>query len=392
VKVLAGIRVLDFTHVLAGPVCARLLADLGAEVLKVESRRRPDRPWTAGPVEGLDRSQAFVMVHRGKKSITLDLKTPEGRETAARLADAADVIIENFSPGVMARLGLGPVETRERNSRLIYVSMSGYGSEGPRSKWTSMNSTLQAHSGSMMANDRDGNPPVSISNSWLDYMGGYHGCFSVLEGLARRAGGEAGCYVDLSQFECGVAMLGPNLLAGIANGSAPARMGNRSPHAVPQGVYRCAGADNWCAISVEDDAQWQRLCEVLGWTPEPHYGTNLGRLRHADEIDAKITTWTKEQPADEVARRLKRAHVMAEAMRTAKEVVARAGNRSVLQTQNILGQSVLVSRQPFRFLPRDDDPPGAPARFGEHTEAALRDWLALSSQEIEALHAAGALE
>src|SRR5471032_483989 len=105
-KPLEGIRVLDFTHVLAGPVCARLLADLGAEVLKVESVRRPDRPWTAGPVDGFDRSQAFVMVHRGKKSITLDLKTPQGRETAVRLACVADVIIENFSPGVMQRLGL----------------------------------------------------------------------------------------------------------------------------------------------------------------------------------------------------------------------------------------------------------------------------------------------
>ena len=391
-KPLEGIRVLDFTHVLAGPVCARLLADLGAEVLKVESVRRPDRPWTAGPVEGLDRSQAFVMVHRGKKSITLDLKTPQGRETAVRLAGVADVIIENFSPGVMQRLGLGPVETRERNPGLVYVSMSGYGSEGPRAKWTSMNSTLQAHSGSMMANDRDGNPPVSISNSWLDYMGGYHGCFCVLEGLARRAEDGVGGFVDLSQFECGVAMLGPNLVAGIANGEAPARVGNRSLHAFPQGCYRCVGDDQWCAISVESDAQWLNLCSAAGWVPERRFATSLERLRHAAEIDAKLRSWTATLPAVDVARKLADSNVPAQVMRTAKEIVSEAAIGSVLHTQMVLDQAVLVSRQPFSFIPRDDAPLGSPARLGEHTKEGLRDWLALTAPEIQVLEEAGALQ
>jgi crotonobetainyl-CoA:carnitine CoA-transferase CaiB-like acyl-CoA transferase len=391
-KPLEGIRVLDFTHVLAGPVCARLLVDLGAEVLKVESARRPDRPWTAGPVEGLDRSQAFVMVHRGKKSITLDLKTPQGRETAVRLAGVADVIIENFSPGVMHRLGLGPDETRERNPGLVYVSMSGYGSEGPRAKWTSMNSTLQAHSGSMMANDRDGNPPVSISNSWLDYMGGYHGCFSVLEGLRRRTVDGQGRYVDLSQFECGVAMLGPNLVAGIANGAAPARMGNRSPDAFPQGCYRCAGTDQWCAISVENDDQWLRLCDAVGWLHEPRFATSLGRLRHVEQIDAKLSSWTNTLPALDVERKLREANVPAQAMRTAKEIVTDADEVSVLLTQIVLDQSVLVSRQPFSFIPREDAPLGSPARMGEHTEEGLRDWLAMTAPEIRKLQEVGALQ
>ena len=390
-KPLEGIRVLDFTHVLAGPVCARLLADLGAQVLKVESVRRPDRPWTAGPVEGLDRSQAFVMVHRGKKSIALDLKTPEGRDTAVRLACVADVIIENFSPGVMQRLGLGPVEIRERNPRLVYVSMSGYGSEGPRAKWTSMNSTLQAHSGSMMANDRDGNPPVSISNSWLDYMGGYHGCFSVLEGLGRRMADGEGCYVDLSQFECGVAMLGPNLVAGIANGAPPARMGNRSEHAVPQGCYRCAGDDQWCAISIENDAQWHSLCDAMGWAPDPRFATGFGRLRHAGEIDEKIGSWTKTMPAADVALKLQASDIPAQLMRTAKEIVSDAGDGSVLHTQIVLDQPVLVSRPPFSFIPREDAPLGSPARLGEHTEEGLRDWLAMTAPEIQQLEEAGAL-
>jgi crotonobetainyl-CoA:carnitine CoA-transferase CaiB-like acyl-CoA transferase len=391
-KPLEGIKVLDFTHVLAGPVCARLLADLGAEVLKVESARRPDRPWTAGPVEGLDRSQAFVMVHRGKKSITLNLKTPQGRETAVRLAEVADVLIENFSPGVMQRLGLGPVETRERNPKLVYVSMSGYGSEGPRAKWTSMNSTLQAHSGSMMAADREGNPPVSISNSWLDYMGGYHGCYSVLEGLGRREVDGQGVYVDLSQFECGVAMLGPNLVAGIANGAAPVRMGNRSESAFPQGCYRCAGEDQWCAISIESDEQWQNLCGAAGWASVPELTTSLGRLRHAEEIDTRLRAWTQTLPAVEVARKLQKANVPAQAMRTAKEIVGEADDASVLFKQLVLEQAVLVSRQPFSFLPREEAELGSPARLGEHTEEGLREWLALTNPEIEALREVGALQ
>ena len=393
-KPLENIRVLDFTHVLAGPVCSRLLGDLGAEVLKVETRKRPDRPWAVGSATVFGRSQSFVMVHRGKKSITLDLKNVEGVETVRRLAAAADVVVENFSAGVMVRLGLGYEALARDNPGLVFVSMSGYGNDGPRSSWTSMNSILQSHSGSMMATDREGASPVSISNSWMDYMGGLHACFAVLEGLAARREAGQGRYVDLSQFECGVAMLGPNLLAGIANGVPPQRLGNRSTHAAPQGVYRCSGDDRWCAISVENDEQWSALGRTLGapaWSQDTRFASVVGRLRHHDELDANITACTRLVSASDVAERLRAAGVPAEAMRTASEVLADADARAVYSTPTFDKQSVLLSHPPFRFLPHQPADPAPPPSLDEHGRSSLRTWLGLDDAAIARLEAAQAL-
>src|SRR5215468_10586861 len=199
---LTGIRVLDFTHVLAGPVCTRLLTDLGAEVLRVESTKRADTPWRTTSDPDLERTYAYVMVHRGKKSITLDLKSEAGSDLARRLAGVADVVVENFSAGVMRRLGLDFARLQQLNPRLVFLSMSGYGHNGPRKNWTSMNSNLQAYSGLMMVTETESQPPVAISNSWMDYVGGLHGCFSVLQALMERRKSGRGRYIDLAQFEC----------------------------------------------------------------------------------------------------------------------------------------------------------------------------------------------
>jgi benzylsuccinate CoA-transferase BbsF subunit len=391
---LAGIRVLDFTHVLAGPVCSRMLVDLGAEVLKVESRRRPDRAWTPAKIEELERSQAFGMVHRGKKSITLDLKHAEGTALARRLAGAADVIVENFSAGVMARLGLDYESLQPHPRGLIYVSMSGYGNDGPRKDWTSMNAILQAHSGLMMSTESEGAEPVAISNSWMDYMGGLHGCFCVLEGLSQRATTGEGRFIDLSQFECGVAALGPSLLASIVNGAPPPRLGNRSTANAPQGCYPCAGNDTWCAISVENDAQWQALGEAIAepiWAAGERFVHVTGRIRHHDEIDAKIEAWTKQLEDEDVARRLRSAGVPAERMRTVADVLDDPGPDPAFHHLPVGGLSLLVSAPPFAAPPDAEPEFGTVARLGEHTDESLRTWLGLSAAEIERLRAAEVL-
>src|SRR6185312_2030810 len=199
---LAGIRVLDFSHVLAGPMCTRLLNDLGAEVLRVESTRRADTPWRSTSDPDLKRMYAYIMVHRGKRSITLDLKSDAGSDLARRLATVADVIVENFSADVMDRLGLGYERLSTLNPRLIYLSMSGYGHDGPRKTWTSMNSNLQAYAGMMMITEQEGNAPVAVSNSWMDYVGGLHGAYSVLQALIKRKRDGTGRNIDMAQFEC----------------------------------------------------------------------------------------------------------------------------------------------------------------------------------------------
>jgi benzylsuccinate CoA-transferase BbsF subunit len=394
VKPLEGIRVLDFTHVLAGPVCTRTLVDLGADVLKVESSKRPDRPWSAGPGTTFGRSASFVMVHRGKKSIAIDLKHPDGGAIARRLASVADVVAENFSAGVMERLGLGPEDLRRENPRLVYVRMSGYGNDGPRSAWTSMNSILQSHSGSMMASDREGAPPVALSNSWMDYMGGLHAAFAVLEALAERRETGVGATIDLAQFECGVSTLGPHLVAGIANGEPPPRTGSRSPTAAPQGVYPCAGSDEWCAISVESDAQWNALAEAMGfpaWADEPHYNTLLGRARHHDELDEQLSAWTRLHAAGPLAEELRGCGIAAEAMRTSADVLADDAAQRVYYTVAFGDKSSLLSRPPFEFVTETLDAPGSPTALGSDGASALRSWLGLDDEAIERLEAAGAL-
>jgi len=369
------------------------LTDLGAEVLRVESTKRADTPWRTTSDPDLERTYAYVMVHRGKKSITLDLKSEAGGDLARRLAGVADVVVENFSAGVMRRLGLDFARLQQLNPRLVFLSMSGYGHNGPRKNWTSMNSNLQAYSGLMMATETDENPPVAISNSWMDYVGGLHGCFAILQALAKRGAEGPGCHIDLSQFECGVATLGASLLAGIVNGVAPPRTGNRSYQAAPQGCYPCAGTDQWCVISVETDAQWHAFRAALGqpeWATDARFATLTGRIRHHDEIDRHIEAWTRSRTPLDIERTLRRVGVSVEHMRRMDEIMDQTGE-GVFQLVPRKSGATLMTGLPFAFVPREQQSFGPTPRLGEQTDDALKDWLGLASDEIAGLRHIGAL-
>src|SRR5882672_2202921 len=278
---LTGIRVLDCTHVLAGPFCTRLLADLGADVVRVESSKHPDYPWPSTFISDDGRHASYLNTNRSKRSIAIDLKNEAGQKVAARLAAATDVVIENFSAGVMGRLKLDYPTLQAFNPGLIYVSMSGYGHDGPRCDWTSMNMNLQGYSGLMMVTGAEGDPPTAISNSWNDYIGGLHTCFTILQAVDARATSGNGMCIDLCQFECSAAMIGPLLLSSALDGKIPRRTGNRSDQYAPQGVYPCAGTDNWCALSVENAVQWTALANLIGrpsWTADPRFASAADRM------------------------------------------------------------------------------------------------------------------
>src|SRR2546427_1480725 len=229
----AGIRVLDFTHVLAGPFSTRLLADLGADVVRVESSKHPDHPWPSTFVSDDGRHASYLNTNRSKRSVAIDLKNEAGQKVASRLAGIADVVIENFSAGVMRRLKLDYGTLQIVNPGLIYVSMSGYGHDGPRRDWTSMNMNLQGYSGLMMVTGAEGDPPTAISNSWNDYIGGRHALFAILQAIDQRRKSDQGRVIDLSQFECSAAMIGSLLLSNAINGTGPSRRGNRSDRFAP---------------------------------------------------------------------------------------------------------------------------------------------------------------
>lgn len=396
---LDGVRVLDFSHILAGPFCTRLLADLGAEVLKVETATRPDRTAVTRPDPNArgrqDRPPAFLNTNRNKRSITLNLKTDAGRSLATRLASVADIIVENFSAGVMGRLELDYERLSPLNPGLIYVSMAGYGHSGPRQDWTSMNMNLQAYTGLMMTTGAEGDAPTAISNSWNDYIGGLHACFGVLQALSERRVTGLGANLDLAQFECSVATLAPLLVASAINGVAPPRLGSRSARAAPQGVYRCAGGDDWCAISVQDDEQWAALAAAMGrpaWAKDPRFDTLVGRLRHHDEIDAAIEVWTSSMPNMEVERCLKTAGVAAERMRRIREVVEDSERHTVFRPlEDPPGHRMLVTGVPFSFSRSAVASPSPAAALGADTEDALREWLGLGPEDVRTLEAEAAL-
>lgn len=399
---LDGVRVLDFGHVFAGPFCTRCLADLGAEVLHVETRGRQPAPRPApapdAPADhrgGGGEAGRSAYAHRNKLSITIDLKTPAGQRVTTQLAAVADVLVENFSSGAMKRLKLDYEHLRPLNPRLIYVSMSGYGHTGPRRDWTSMNMNLQAFSGLMMTTGEEGDAPIAISNSWNDYIGGLHASFEVLEALAERVETGVGKNIDLAQFECSVGTIGPLLLSSIVNREPPRRMGNRSTNSAPQGCYPCSGTDEWCTLAVQTDDHWRGLAKAMGhpeWTADPRFASAVARLAHHDEIDAHIADWTSQLSSLEAEQRLQAAGVPAERMRRADAIIdlPEAGHvYSPLET--LTGRTTVVARLPYTFSASSTSEPQRVPRLGANTHVALQGWLGLSESEIQALEAEGAL-
>ncbi len=377
---LSGIRVLDFGHIVAGPFCARMLADLGADVVKVETATRRGR---TGARRGggasrtpSGRTPLLAHINRNRRSIDLNLKTGDGIAIARRLIDTADVLVENFSSGVMDRLGIGYSDVSKTNPRLVYASMSAFGHTGPRQAWTGMNVTLQAFSGMMLATGESGDPPIGISNSWNDYIGGLHTAVAIIGALAKRRASGLGYHLDVSQFECSVAMIGSLLLASTVTGAAPARSGSRSATAAPQGCYRCAGDDQWCTISVQTDAQWHALLHGIGESAgplrDPQYAALAGRLQHHDAIDRVLEAWTRELTPDEVEARMQACGVWAAAMRRGNDIAQTAEWKRILKPLGDGEQSVGL---PFSF--RGTAPAAltpAPA-VGADSDDVLRDWL-----------------
>jgi len=386
---LAGIRVLDFTHVLAGPFCTRLLADLGADVVRVESSKHPDHPWQSTFVSADGRHASYLNTNRSKRSIAIDLKNEMGQKIAARLAAVSDIVIENFSAGVMDRLNLGYEMLSAINSRLIYVSMSGYGHSGPRRDWTSMNMNLQGYSGLMTVSGAEGDPPTAISNSWNDYIGGLHACFAILQVLDERRDSAKGRRIDLSQFECSAAMIGSLLLSSAVDGQVPVRRGNRSDRSVPQGVYPCAGKDNWCALSVETNNQWQALAKLIGqerWATDARFENLAGRQENQNEIDQAISTWSKQYSSQEVEARLRAAGISADRVRRINEVVDGAAGSTVFSqmAERRVG-SMRTTKLPFTLSSVDLPTPASAPSLGEHSGEVLRAWINCSDADIENL-------
>ena len=327
---LKGLRILDFTWVLAGPGAVRFLADHGAEVIKVERLGEGDIgrrvvPF-AGGIRGTNRSSYYNNINRGKYGITLNLADPRGVEVVKRLVPLCDVVFENFTAGVMRRLGLSYDVLKEIKPDLIMISMAGLGHSGPYRDYVAFGPTLQALSAISYLTGFPDRDPVGFGYSYSDFTGGWGGALACLEALHYRNKTGKGQWVDVSQLETLCALMGPGLLDYSVNKAVPRRTGNRLPHEVgsPHGAYRCQGEDRWCVIAVFNDEEWRRFCRAIGnppWTAEERFSTVLGRLENQDDLDRLVESWTATHPAEEVMHLLQWEGVAAGVVQDARDLI-----------------------------------------------------------------------
>ncbi len=392
---LSGFRVLDLTRVWAGPLAARFLGDLGADVIKIEAPTgrstggttaiagAGDRPW--------NQQGSFNKLNRNKRSLVVDLKTTEGRALFLGLVRESDVVLENFSHGAMEALGLGHAELQRTNPAIVYVAMPGFGASGPYHDYVAYGPSIEPMTGmTSMMGYREGSPRVS-TKAIPDAIAGTHGAAAVVTALLRRArGGGTGQAIDLSQFEASVEMLGEYFVEFQQTGESPPVVGNGHRYVAPHGTYRCRGADEWIALAARDEQEWKALCALAGrgWGADPRFADAPLRVRNAAVLDQLIESWTCDWDKHEL-------------MRTLQAVGVPAG--AVLCAPEMLADPHLRARGFFASLHQPDvgiiDYPGAPIRaigldatrwrpaptFGQHTKEVLREVLGLSEEEIAGL-------
>ncbi len=398
---LDGVRVLEFAAYAAGPMVGKYLANFGATVVHVESRTRPDGLRTNYPPFKDNRPHPdaagwFAFCNDTKCSVTLNLKHPRARPLAERLVRWADVLIENYAPGVMERLGLGYEAVRAHNPQIVYLSSCNMGQTGPRAAQKGFGSQLTSQAGFTHLTGYPDDEPMLLFGPYIDFVAVGFGLVAVLAGLDYRRRTGRGVYIDLSQYEAGVHFVLPAVLDYEANGRIPQRAGNRSPHAAPHGVYPCRGEDRWCAIAVEEDAQWQALCRVAGhpeWATDPRFATAAARKQHEEQLDALLEGWTRQQEAGQLAEALQAAGVPAAPVQRTSDLFADPQLQH-RDTWRQLAHPVLGS---FHYLAPPFSLSESPARversplLGEHNHRFYREALELSEDEVRELEEEGVL-
>jgi len=317
-KPLNGLRILDFTWMLAGPYATRILADFGAEVIKVQSKK------TAKGAES-NLTGYFNNWNRNKRSITLDMTYPEAREIVLKLTEKSDVLIENFSPRVMLNWGLNYERLKEVRPALIMVSMSAMGREGPWKDYVAYGPTLHALSGLTYLASFSKDSPMGLGYAYADFTSGLYAAFAVMAALECREKTGQGQYIDLSEYEAIYTLMGPELLDISQNHKQVLPCGNRSnyPSAAPYGCYKCLGTDRWCIIAVFNEDEWQSLCKVLGdpdWAKEEKFSTLSKRQENAEELDRLLTHWTIQHMPEEVVNLLQKAGISVGVVQSAEDL------------------------------------------------------------------------
>ncbi|HTZ36925.1 MAG TPA: CaiB/BaiF CoA-transferase family protein [Stellaceae bacterium] len=392
---LAGVKVIDLTRVLAGPFATQSLGDLGAEVLKIEPPGGGDETRHFPPFLGGE-SHYFLGINRNKKSLVVDLQHEAGKEILRRLVAKADILVENYRPGVMERLGLGYEALARLNPRLIYCAISGFGLTGPLRDKPSFDIVTQALSGALSVNGERNRMPVKLGIPLGDMVGGVFGPMAVLAALHERHRTGRGRLIDISLHDGLVGMLGYFAQLAFIAGADPQPMGSSHPNIVPYGSF--PASDGSIIIAVLSERFWGRLCEALerpDLAADPRFASPTGRRDHRDELDEAIASVTRTRSVAEWEKRLEAADVphapvlgvgaaLASPQAVARGMVASAEHAS-------LGPIRVVGR-PIKFPGAEQPPLTAPPTLGQHTAAVLRDELGYDAAKIEELRRAGVID
>ena len=410
---LKNIRVMDLSRVFAMPFAGANLADLGAEVIKIDTCQTQFMDTTrtiTGPFPDNEAGEfwweqggTFQNLNRGKRSLTLDLRNEESQTIIKDLVSVCDVVLENFTPRVMARFGLDFESLKVHKPDLIMVSNTGYGHSGPWSNFGAMASALEPTHGTgafmgYMEEEadgslKDGDVPNKMGNSYSDFLATWTALGALMGCLLRRARTGEGQWIDLAMYQTGTTVIGAGLLDFAFNDRRTQRFGNRHPFWSPHGVYRCQGADQWVSIVVRDDNDWQAICQVIG-VPEliddTRFADPMNRRRHQEDLDAIISSWTSERTSYDAMNSLQMAGLPAGSVLTAKQALVDPQylDRGFFETVHNPPEIGLRSKgyvgRGWRFSKSEAGIKGPAPRLGEANEYVLGELLGLDQARFKA--------
>ena len=402
---LADLRIVEFGTGMAGPWVGRFMAWCGAEVIKVESKNYPDVPRLfippGNPELGIQPqlSPWFTDWNAGKRFVSLDLTRPEAVELCKRVIARSDVVVANYSTGVLDKLGLGYASLREIRPELVMLSSSGYGDSGPNQHYVTWGPNIEALAGLSKFTGFPGRDCTMSHFAYPDPLSALHGIFAVMSALRERARSGRGQYIGMSQFETTVSAVGQVVLEYLANGREPRRLGNGSLHYAPHGCYPCRGEDRWCAIAIDGDDEWERLCEAAGkpeWRADARFADHAGRVAQREELDALIGAWTRSGRDYEIMSRLQAAGLAAGVVQTTEDLFERDPNLAergfIEEIEHLKKGRVHASGIPLGLTGTPGRTRRAGEAIGQDNEYVFREIAGLSADELNRHIASGAVE
>ncbi|MGN6230512.1 MAG: CaiB/BaiF CoA transferase family protein [Trinickia sp.] len=403
---LAGVRVLDLSRVLAGPWAGQLLADLGADVVKVERPGAGDDTRAWGPPwlndsdgQSTGESAYYLSANRNKRSVTIDIASEAGQRVVRELASRADVVLENFKVGGLAQYGLDYASLKAVNPRLVYCSITGFGQTGPYASRAGYDFLIQGMGGLMSLTGRpdgtEGGGPLKVGVALTDIMTGLYATVAVLAALKRREQSGEGQHIDLALLDVQIACLANQAANYLVGGVVPRRMGNAHPNIVPYQEFPTA--DGYMIVAVGNDSQFASLCNTLGkpeWSSDERFATNPQRVKHRSELIALIHGMTVRRTTDEWVAAMEAAGVPCGPINTLDRVFADPhvqARGARIEMPHPLAKEVPLVANPIRLSESPVQYRHAPPTLGQHTEEVLSDWLGATAEEIDALRAKRAI-